>query len=133
MLQAAMPTRRQQKVARVIREAVSDAIANHLNDPRIAGFVSVTRLDVTANLRSADVYLSVFGQSEKAQRKTFSAINHARSRIQSILARKIESRFCPVLRLHKDESFKKTLQTMELIDKVADELKQKDSIDPAEN
>lgn len=118
-----MPTRRQEKVARIVREAVSDAIANHLNDPRITGFVSVTRVDVTADLRGTDVYLSVFGQSEKAQRKTFSAINHARSRIQSILARKIESRFCPVLRLHSDENFKKTLETMQLIDRVADELK----------
>jgi len=128
-----MPTRRQQKVARIVREAVSDAIANHLNDPRITGFVSVTRVDVTADLRRTDVYLSVFGQSEKTQCKTFSAINHARSRIQSILARKVESRFCPVLRLHSDESFKKTIQTMELIDRIADELKQKDSIDRPQN
>ncbi len=32
-----MPTRRQEKVARVIKEAVSDVIINHLNDPRITG------------------------------------------------------------------------------------------------
>ena len=55
-----MPTRRQEKVARVIREVVSDAIANHLSDPRITGFVSVTRVEVMADMRSADVYLSIF-------------------------------------------------------------------------
>lgn len=122
-----MPTRRQEKVARVVKEAVSDAIANHLNDPRIEGFVSVTRVDVAADLRSADVYLSVFGGNSAAHEKTFAAIMHARSRIQSVLAGAMRSKFCPVLRLHKDEKFKKALETMNLIDKVVSELKNNDS------
>lgn len=128
-----MPTRRQEKVARIIKEAVSDAIANHLSDPRIAGFVTVTRVDIAPDMRRADVFLSIFGQDEKAQNKTFAAIEHARSRIQSILAQRIQSKFCPVLRLHRDDKFKKTLETMRLIDKIAKELKQKDSIDRTEN
>jgi len=111
-----MATRRQEKVARVVREAVSDAITNHLNDPRIEGFVSVTKVDMGADLRSADVYISVFGGNETAQNKTFTAIEHARSRIQSLLAGRIRSKFCPVLRFCKDEKFKKTLETMKLID-----------------
>jgi len=103
-------------VARVVREAVSDAIANHLNDPRIEGFVSVTEVDMAADLRSADVYISVFGGGETAQNKTFAAIQHAGSRIQSLLAGRIQSKFCPVLHFRKDEKFKKTLETMKLID-----------------
>jgi ribosome-binding factor A len=59
-----MATRRQEKVARVVKEVVSDAIANHLNDPRIEGFVSVTRVDMSADLRSADVYLSIFSATK---------------------------------------------------------------------
>jgi ribosome-binding factor A len=112
-----MPTRRQEKVARVVKEAVSDAIANHLSDPRIEGFVSVTRVDLAPDLRTADVYLSVFSKTPAVQERTFAAIMHARSRIQSILAGAIKSKFCPVLRFHKDEAFKKTLETMNLIDK----------------
>ncbi len=103
-------------MARVVREAVSDAIANHLNDPRIEGFVSVTEVDMAADLRSADVYISVFGGGETAQNKTFAAIQHAGSRIQSLLAGRIQSKFCPVLHFRKDEKFKKTLETMKLID-----------------
>ena len=122
-----MPTRRQEKVARVVKEAVSDAIAHHLNDPRIEGFVSVTRVDLAADLRTADVYLSVFSRNPAAQEKTFAAITHARSRIQSVLAGTMRSKFCPVLRFHKDEKFKKTLETMNLIDKAASELKSNDS------
>jgi len=124
-----MVTRRQQKVARVVKEAVSDAIANHLNDPRIEGFVSVTRVDTAADLRNADVYLSIFGRDDTAQNKTFVAIIHAKSRIQSLLANKLQSKFCPVLRFHRDKEFKKTLEIMKLIDQAAGELKKKDSIE----
>jgi ribosome-binding factor A len=111
-----MPTRRQQKVARVVREAVSEAISNHLSDPRITGFVSVTRVDVSADLHNAQVYLSIFGGDEKSQDKTFAAISNARSRIQSFLAAEMKSKFCPVIKLCRDEQFKKTLETLKLID-----------------
>lgn len=124
-----MATRRQEKVARVVKEAVSDAIANHLNDPRIEGFVSVTRVDMTADLRSAEVYLSIFGKDDAAQNKTYAAITHAKSRIQSLLAGKLQCKFCPVLRFQRDEKFKKTLETMKLIDETASEREKKDSVD----
>lgn len=116
-----MPTRRQEKVARVVKEAVSDAIANHLGDPRITGFVSVTRVTLAPDLRNADVYLSIFAASDSAKNRTFEAIMHARVRIQSLLAAALESKFCPVLHFYRDEQFQKTLETMRLIDEVASE------------
>lgn len=127
-----MPTRRQEKVARVVKEAVSDAVISHLNDPRIEGFVSVTRVDMAPDLRSADVYLSIFGGDDAAQNKTFTAITHARSRIQSLLAAKLQSKFCPVLRFYKDDKFKKVLETMKLIDQANSELKDKSRIEQDE-
>ncbi len=128
-----MPTRRQEKVARVIREVVSDVIANHLNDPRITGFISVTRVEVLADLRSADVYLSIFAATDAAKARSFEAITHARPRIQSFLAEAIESKFCPVLRFHEDEQFRKTLETMRLIDQVASEWQNKENEENEEN
>jgi len=128
-----MPTRRQEKVARMVKEVVSDAVANHLNDPRIEGFVSVTRVDMSTDLRSAGVYLSIFGKDEAAQNKTFAAITHARARVQSLLAGRLQSKFCPVLRFYRDEKFKKTLETMRLIDKAVSELKKKDSVNEDED
>jgi ribosome-binding factor A len=124
-----MSTRRQEKVARVVREAVSDAIANHLSDPRIEAFVSVTRVELSADLRVANVYLSLFGGTEVVQKDTFNAIMHAKKRIQVILAERIKSKFCPTLNIHRDEQFKKALETMLLIDKLAEESKNKDSVD----
>ena len=119
-------TRRQEKVARVVKEAVSDAVANHLNDPRIEGFVSVTKVEMSPNLRSAEVYISVFGGNEVLQSKTFIAINHSRTKIQSLLSKRIKSKFCPVLHFHMDEEFKKTVETMRLIDEAASEYKPHD-------
>ena len=122
-----MATRRQEKVARVVKEAVSDAIAHHLSDPRIDGFVSVTRVDMAPDLRNADVYVSIFGKNQAAQNKTFAAITHAKSRIQSLLAGKMQSKFCPVLHFYRDENFKQTLETMKLIDQAAREFEERDS------
>ena len=117
-----MPTRRQEKIARFVRDSVSDAIANHLNDPRIElAFASVTRVEVTPDLRIANVYISLFGGTEKTQNNAFVAIMHAKSRIQSILAERIKSRFCPVLHIFKDEQFKKALETMKIIDEITKE------------
>ena len=116
-----MATRRQEKVARVVKEAVSDAITHHLNDPRIEGFVSVTKVDVAPDMRNADVYVSIFGRNEASQNKTFAAIEHARSRVQSLLASRVQSKFCPVLHFCRDKEFKKTLETMRLIDQAAKE------------
>ena len=121
-----MATRRQEKVARVVKEGVSDAITHHLSDPRIEGFVSVTRVDMATDLRNANVYVSIFGGDETAQNKTFAAIAHAKSRIQSLVAGKLQSKFCPVLHFYRDEKFKKTLETMRLIDQAASELDKKD-------
>jgi ribosome-binding factor A len=125
-----MATRRQEKVARVVKEGVSDAIAHHLSDPRIEGFVSVTRVDMAADLRNADVYVSIFGKDEAAQNKTFAAITHAKSRIQSLVAGRLQSKFCPVLHFYRDEKFKKALETMKLIDQAVSELQKEE---PKEN
>lgn len=127
-----MATRRQEKVARVVKEAVSDAIAHHLNDPRIDGLVSVTRVEMTADLRNANVYISVFGSDRAGQNRAFTAITHAKSRIQSLLAGKVHSKFCPVLHFYQDEKFKKTLETLNLIDEAVKGLKNKD-IDSEDN
>jgi ribosome-binding factor A len=128
-----MTTRRQERIARIVKEVVSDAVVNRLNDPRLQAFVSVTRVDLASDLRNADVYLSIFEKDEAVKNKTFSAVIHARSRIQSLLARKLQSKFCPVLHFHEDEKFKKTMETMNIINQVAKEFKEKESEETSNN
>ena len=122
-----MPTRRQEKIARVVKEVVSDAIANHLGDPRITGIVTVTRVEMGENLRSAEVYLSMLAESNGAKNKTYAAIQHAARHIQSLLGASLNCKFCPILHFHRDEQFKKTLETMRLIDQVVSEYREQES------
>jgi ribosome-binding factor A len=117
-----MATRRQEKVARVVKETVSDVVSHHLSDPRIEGFVSITRVEMAADLRNADVYFSIFGRDQAGQKKTFDAITHAKSKIQAMLAEEMDSKFCPVLHFYMDDKFKKTLETLKLIDQASGEM-----------
>ena len=123
-----MPTRRQEKVARVVREAVSDAITNHLSDPRIDGLVSITRVDMAADLKTAEVYLSILSPSDSAKKNTLAAIQHARKRIQAFVAEQITGKFCPVLHIKMDEQYHKTMETMKLLDQISTELAEHDTL-----
>jgi ribosome-binding factor A len=135
-----MPTRRQEKVARIVKEVVSDAITNHLSDPRIKGIVSVTRVDMATDLRAAEVYLSIFEnepeepqddrqnrQADARKSRTLEAITHAKSRIQAMLADRLQAKFCPTLRFRTDDRFKKTLEIFKLIEQTACEAEERDS------
>jgi len=78
---------------------------------------------MAADLRNADVYVSIFGRDQAGQKKTFAAITHAKSRIQAMLADEMDSKFCPVLRFYMDDKFKKTLETLKLIDRASGDRK----------
>jgi len=108
---------------RVVKEAVSTAI-QELSDPRIEGIVSVTHVEMSTDLRNSDVYLSIMGSGNET--KTFEAIKHARSRIQSVLAYQLQSKFCPVLHFHIDDKFKKTLETLSIIEQASQEYRDKE-------
>jgi len=118
-------TRRQEKVVRVIKETVSDIISNRLSDPRIEGIISVTKVDVSPDLRNADVYLSIMAASDAACRKTFAAISHAAKHIQALLGKKMTSKFCPRLHFKEDKHFKETLQTLAMVSQAAKEYEDK--------
>ena len=116
-----MATRRQQKVARVIRESVSRTILTGLNDPRINGLISVTEVDVSPDMKNATVYLSVMTTENRGQHKVFEAICHASRHIQHQLGNDLTGRCCPQLQFKEDEKVKKTLETLQLIEEAQNE------------
>ena len=118
-----MAQRRQEKMARVIKEAVSDIINNHLQDPRIDGFISVTEVKTEPDLKRAEVFLSIMAENDAKRRVTFNAIQHAAGRIQALLGDYVKSKFCPHLYFHEDDRLKKTLETLRLIEEVSKEYK----------
>ena len=111
-----MESRRQLKIARVIRDSVSQTIRNRLSDPRITGLVSVTEVTVSPDSKNATVFLSVFGVDDKAGKQTFAAIQHAAGPIQAALGKAIPGRACPHLRFELDTKMKKTLETLGMIE-----------------
>lgn len=116
-----MPSRRQQKIARVIKESVSRTIQMRLSDPRITGLVSVTEVDLSPDSKNATVFISILAADEKGRTQTFAAIRHAAGHIQAQLGHDLTGRTCPHLTFKQDEKVKKTLETLRLIEQVQQE------------
>lgn len=114
-----MASHRVEKMASNVRAVVSDVILNQLNDPRISPLTSVTRVQMSDDLQIARVFISVLG-SEAQCRRTFAGLEHAVAHIQRILARRLQARLCPQIRLQMDDSLKRSAETIEMINKSAD-------------
>ena len=119
------PSRRQQKIARVIKESVSRTIQTRLSDPRITGLISVTEVDISPDSKNATVCLSILiPGDEKAPEKAFKAIQHAAGHIQAELGNDLTGRTCPHLQFVMDDKVKKTLETLRLIEQAQHEYKE---------
>ncbi|RMG38526.1 MAG: 30S ribosome-binding factor RbfA [Planctomycetota bacterium] len=114
-----MTTRRMARVARAIQEVVSTSVLFELKDPRIAN-VTVLRAEVSSDLRHAKVYVSVMGD-EKAQSLCMRGLNSARGYLQAKVARRLQTRYTPLLRFVLDDSVKKSIATSQLIRRVMNE------------
>jgi len=110
-----MKSFRPERVASVVQAVVSDAIANQLNDPRIERLSSVTRVQVSADLEYAKVYVSVMGEPS-VQRRTMAGLCSAAGHVQRLVAQALPLRTCPRLSFHLDESIKKGAEMIRLIE-----------------
>ena len=110
-----MSTYRPAKMASLVREIVSDAIAQKLNDPRISPLSSVTRVEISGDLQVAKVYISVIGTDAQG-RTTIKGLSHAAGHVQRLLSKHWHARHCPEIRFFLDESIKGSLRTIQLID-----------------
>jgi ribosome-binding factor A len=120
-----MGSRRQEKMARVIKEAVSEAILNNLSDPRIHGMITVTRVELTPDMKTADIYLSIYAGDKAKEMTTFKVIENANNHIRVLSSKYVTAKFMPRFCFHMDEQYKKTLEILNLIDKAAEEYKDK--------
>jgi ribosome-binding factor A len=109
---------RPQRIANVVRQVVSDAIANRLSDPRVSSLTSVTRVEMTRDLHFADVFVSVIGESRTAA-TTMKGLDSARGLIQKLVARRLDIRVCPHLRFHLDVGLKRAADTIDRINQLA--------------
>src|SRR5271154_192706 len=108
-----MKTHRLARVAEVVREVASETILFEVRDPRVK-MVTVTRAEVSGDLQHAKVYVSVMG-TPKEQQLAMHGLKHAAGFIQSKLAKRMETRFTPVLQFVLDQGVKNSLEMTRLI------------------
>jgi ribosome-binding factor A len=109
-----MATERMRRVNEVIREVIGDAISTELDDPRI-GFVTVTAVDTSPDLRSARIYVSVLGDSEERE-QTLAALGSAHGLLQSRIAREMRIKYTPTLSFHYDDGPERGVRMSQLLD-----------------
>jgi len=117
-----MKSFRPERVASVVQQVVSEAIAQKLSDPRIAAMTSVTRVEVSHDLEHAKVFVSVMGD-EAVQRRTMQGLKSAAGMVQKLLAGELPIRQCPHLSFQLDESIKRAAETYRLIDEAMAEIR----------
>ena len=106
------------RVNESIRQVLSETLPG-LKDPRI-GFVTVTGVATSPDLRQARVFVSVLG-NEKAQARTLDALEAAHGVLQSAVARELKLKRTPQLTFEYDPSVERGVRMTKLIDELAPE------------
>lgn len=109
-------TERMRRVDEVLKEVLSDAIGT-LKDPRI-GFVTVTGVRTTRDLKQATVYVSVLGDEAKRNR-SLEGLEAARGLLQARVNRELRLRRTPQLAFEYDPTVERGVRMTQLIDELA--------------
>ncbi|HET7554510.1 MAG TPA: 30S ribosome-binding factor RbfA [Gaiellaceae bacterium] len=104
------------RVNEAVKEVVSEGLAE-LKDPRI-GFVTVTGVETSADLRHARVFVSVLG-SEAKRRKTLAGLEAAHAVLQARVARELRLKRTPQLAFEYDPTVERGVRMTQLIDELA--------------
>ena len=107
---------RHQRVEEAIRKEVSLIIHDELKDPRI-GFITITRVELTEDLRFAKIFYSVLGKEEE-HKKTRLALDSALGYIRSLVAQRINLRIATELMLKEDHSTEYSVRIEEVLNQI---------------
>jgi ribosome-binding factor A len=107
-------TRRTERVAEEIREEVARMIAAELKDPRI-GFVTVTRVEVTPDLRLARIHVGILG-SETDRAKSLEGLERSASFLRREVGRRLRLKHTPELQFRYDTGLDATERVAQLLD-----------------
>ena len=113
-------SRRTERVASTIQQELAQIIMRELNDPRLTGMPSITRVKVSPDLSIADVFVTIMGTAGQ-QTAALNALRHSAGLMRTKLTDAMTLRVAPFLKFHMDENLKKELQMQDLLDRVAAE------------
>jgi ribosome-binding factor A len=113
-------SRRTERLSSTIRQELALIILRELNDPRLTGMPSITRVKVSDDISIADIYVTSMGTAGQ-QTAALNALRHSAGMMRSKLTRALSIRQVPLLRFHIDEQLKKEMELLEVIAQVAKE------------
>ena len=97
-----MRFKRSQRIQELLLEEISKMIQHGLKDPRI-GFVTITQVDVSDNLKHANIFVSVMG-TEQEKEDTMDAFRSATGFIRNTLGKNLNLRYIPQLGFKRDDT-----------------------------
>jgi ribosome-binding factor A len=113
-------SRRTERVSSTIQQELAMIMQRELNDPRLTGLPSITRVRVSEDLSVADVFITVMGTAGQ-QTAALNALKHSAGLMRTLLTKQMTLRIAPFLKFHIDEDLKKELALQELLQRVHDE------------
>lgn len=121
-----MNIKRVKRISEEIRRIVSQLITSGLKDPRVSSMISITKVEVTGDLRYANIYVSTLGD-EKVKKETLEGLKSAKGFIRNEIGNNMDLRYIPEPVFYLDESIEQGVYISKLIDEVnkSDEEKRK--------
>ena len=107
---------RVRKIQEFIKQEVSSMLLKEIKDPRL-GFVTVTGVHLTGDLREATVYVSLFG-SDREKAESLEALNNARGFIRRELGKRLQIYYTPTIDFDVDTSLDYGMHIEGLIKKI---------------
>jgi ribosome-binding factor A len=120
-----MASRRQRQVAELLHEEISQLIQHNTRDPRL-GFVTVTGVEVSADLRVAQVFVTALGDETDAQ-STLEGLTSAAGYFRHQMRQTLSLRYMPELRFKLDTSLEYGLRVDDLLNTINRESSQDQS------
>jgi len=114
-----MPSQRVSRVQNLLRAEISTVMLRKLKDPRVR-MATITEVDVAPDLKSAQVYVSVYGESALRE-ETLQGLRRAAGFIRKELMEVLDLRPMPFLTFTLDESLEQGSRTLDLLDRVLHE------------
>ena len=113
-------TRRLERLNGLFREELSDLLLRQLKDPRLAQFVSITRVAISPDLSHARVFVSVMG-SEEEKASTLEGLTAAANYLRRELNNRISLRRMPELSFRRDDSLEQGAHVLDLLNQISEE------------
>src|ERR1041385_9278060 len=111
-----MSSVRKERVRELLKREIGEAIRREFDVSQV-GLINVNDVDLAGDLKSATVYVSIFGNADQKKRG-LARLTEQRIRIQSLVARAVVLKFTPVLKFELDESVARGNRVMQIIEEL---------------